>query len=82
MANIDYDDNYEWLCEKAKIREGLAKEWLYIPIGDDLTELLLTIGMGYMGFEEELAAALDAKYYQQIDDYMEAITDWDEEYGL
>ena len=94
MANIDYDPHYEWLCEKAKIRQRLAQKWLretiaagdadelYIPIGDDLTELLLTIGMGYMGFEEELAAALDAKYYQQIDDYMEAITDWEEEYGL
>jgi len=94
MANIDYDDHYEWLCEKAEIRQRLAKEWLretiaagdadelYIPIGDDLTALLLTIGMGYMGFEEELAAALDAKYYQAIDEYMEAITDWQEEYGL
>jgi len=55
MANIDYDDHYEWLCEKAEIRQRLAKEWLretiaagdadelYIPIGDDLTPLLLAL---------------------------------------
>ena len=94
MANIDYDDHYEWLCEKAKVRQQLAQEWLretiaagdsdelYIPIGDDLTPLLLAIGKRFTGFEEELAAALDAKYYQEIDDYMESITDWQEEYGL
>jgi len=94
MANIDYDDHYEWLYEKAQIRQRLAQEWLretiaagdsdelYIPIGDDLTPLLLAIGKRFAGFEEELAAALDAKYYQAIDDYMEAVTDWEEEYGL
>ena len=94
MANIDYDDHYEWLYEKAQIRQRLAQEWLretiaagdsdelYIPIGDDLTPLLLAIGKRFTGFEEELAAALDAKYYQAIDDYMEAVTDWEEEWGL
>ena len=94
MANIDYDDNYEWLCEKAKIREALAKEWLretiaagdtdelYIPIGDDLTPLLLAVGKRFAGFEEALVEVLDAHYCQEIDDYMEAITDWQEEYGL
>ena len=94
MANIDYDDHYEWLGEKAKIREALAKEWLretiatgdtdelYIPIGDDLTPLLLEVGKRFAGFEEALAEAIDALYYQAIDDYMEAITEWQEEYGL
>ena len=98
MANIDYDENYQWLCEKAKIREGLAQEWLsetvsepdceaaadelYIPIRDDLTPLLLAIGKRFAGFEEALAEALDSKYYKEIDDYMEAITDWQEEWGL
>jgi len=76
MANIDYDDHYEWLCEKAKIREGLAQEWLRetIAAGD--------VGKRFAGFEEALAKAIDAKYYQEIDDYMEAITEWQEEYGL
>ena len=94
MANIDYDDHYEWLCEKAKVRQQTAKEWLretkaagdsdelYIPRGDDLTPLLLEVGKRFAGFEEALAEAIDAKYYQEIDDYMEAITDWDEEWGL
>lgn len=94
MANIDYDDNYEWLWEKAMIRQSLAQEWLretiaagdsdelYIPIGDDLTPLLLEVGKRFAGFEEALAKAIDAQYYQAIDDYMEAITDWEEEYGL
>lgn len=94
MANIDYDDHYEWLCEKAQIRQALALEWLretiaagdadelYIPIGDDLTPLLLAVGKRFAGFEEALAEALDSKYYKEIDDYMEAITDWEEEYGL
>ena len=94
MANIDYDTNYEWLCEKAMIRQSLAQKWLsetiaagdsdelYIPIGDDLTPLLLEVGKRFAGFEEALAKAIDAKYYQEIDDYMESITDWQEEYGL
>ena len=94
MANIDYDNHYEWLCEKAEIRQRLAKEWLretiatgdtdelYIPIGDDLTPLLLEVGKRFAGFEEALAEAIDALYYQAIDDYMEAITEWQEEYGL
>ena len=94
MANIDYDDHYEWLCEKAKIRQELALEWLretiaacdadelYIPIGDDLTPLLLAVGKRFDGFEEALAEAIDSLYSQAIDDYMEAITDWQEEYGL
>ena len=94
MANIDYDANYEWLCEKAKIRQRLAQEWLretiaaedadelYIPIGDDLTPLLLSVGRQFAGFEEALAEALDSEYYKEIDDYMEAITDWEEEWGL
>ena len=94
MANIDYDDHYEWLCEKAKIQQALALEWLretiaagdadelYIPIGDDLTPLLLAVGKRFDGFEEALAEAIDSLYSQPIDDYMEAITDWQEEYGL
>jgi len=94
MANIDYDDHYEWLCEKAKIRQALALEWLretiaagdadelYIPIGDDLTPLLLAVGKRFDGFEEALAEVLDAHYCQEIDDYMESTIDWEEEYGL
>jgi len=40
------------------------------------------VGKRFAGFEEALAKAIDAKYYQEIDDYMESITDWHEEYGL
>lgn len=94
MANIDYDDHYEWLYEKAQIRQRLAQEWLretiaagdsdelYIAIPGDLTPLLLEVGKRFAGFEEALAAALDAKYHEDIDDHMETITDWEEEYGL
>lgn len=98
MANIDYDEHYEWLCEKAKIREELAYSWLrdtisdpdseaaadelYVPIGDDLTPLLLEVGKKFPGFKEALAEAIEAKHWETIDDYMEAITDWQEEYGL
>jgi len=94
MANIDYDEHYEWLCEKAEIRQRLAKEWLqetiaagdtdelYIPIGDDLTPLLLEVGKRFAGFEEALAEALYGKCYKSIGTYVDGITEWQEEWGL
>ena len=98
MANIDYDAHYEWLCEKDEIRTELAKVWLSetvndldshdaieelsVPIGDDLAPLLLEIGRKFPGFTEAFSEAIDRKYWKIIDDHMERITDWHEEYGL
>jgi hypothetical protein len=94
MANIDFDDHYEWLCARAEKLDELCQEWLretiaagdddelYLPCGDDLTPTLLEVGKRFEGFEEALAEALYGKCYKSIGTYVDGITEWQEEWGL
>jgi chemotaxis regulatin CheY-phosphate phosphatase CheZ len=93
MANIDYDDNYEWLCEKDEKLEELVQEWLdeaidkrdldelYEPLGDHLAEALWDAGVSEKPFKEALKEAVFARDWQSIYEYVDSITDWDE-WGL
>lgn len=93
MANIDYDDNYEWLCERANKLEELVQEWidesidkrdldeLYEPLGDQLIEALWDAGWSDKPFKEALKEAAMDRSWKSIYDYVESITDW-AEFGL
>jgi hypothetical protein len=93
MANIDYDDNYEWLCERSEKLEELVQEWideaidkrdldeLYNPLGDHLIELLWDAGFSDKPFDEAFKNLAMQRTWKSIYDYVESITDWDE-WGL